>query len=234
MTLSNWSKSEKNGSPCSKMKWKFSVLLTGECRTSCYFFVSLPAGKGREQPRAICAGFLSLFSTKKTGELLSNCSSAHPSTIQVTPDDSRVNSQMQSSNEQSGNSLVGKRSRNPSQAEHNERSLVGFVCYSVKVAVKTEKCFDLSTLETFKMSLQGLLMLNVCPVPWQCHLPCSGSQSQWPGSWQRSHRGFHQGGGLQSCQWNHAGEQECPTQNQLFTTSEHHRYSWFHAIGTWL
>lgn len=33
-----------------------------------------------------------------------------------------------------------------------------------KVAMKTEKHFDLSTLELFKMSLQGLLMLIVCPV----------------------------------------------------------------------
>lgn len=71
MTLSNCSKSEKNGSSCSQMECKFSSLQENVGQAVIFLSVCL-LGKGREQPRAICAAFLSLFSTKKPGELLSS------------------------------------------------------------------------------------------------------------------------------------------------------------------
>lgn len=135
-------------------------------RTTCYFFfVSLPAGErqGAAQSHLFWLLIPFLHQKKKPGELLSNGWSAHHSTSQVTPDDTRVNSQMESSNEQSGNSLVGKRSRNFSQAEHNERSLIWFVCSSIRLPWKLR-----STL------IFQLLNCSKCPCKacwcWMCVL----------------------------------------------------------------
>lgn len=199
-----WLSLTKMGPPA--LKWNESSVFSSQEDNLLFFCQPACWGKAGSSPEPSVLAPYPFSPPKKTpGELLSNWWSAHHSTSQVTPDDRRVNSQMESSNEQSGNSLVGKRSRNLSQAEHNERSLLWFVCYSIRLPWKLRSTLIFQLLKCSKCPCKAclcwmcvlalavppsLLWLSK-PVAWQL-----AKESSWPRARRRPAKLS-----LKSCRW---------------------------------